>query len=166
MCIRDSRNIDQVLTFVVTQATTGVTRADLILSIPGAVTCLKRMGGAVPKGRVPKPSQTWNTGKNADRLAKNMGITRGSGWHAHHIVPSTHRRAWEARSILQKFGIDINAAVNGAKLSHAQHKGVHSFKYIDWVTNELKGAKTKQQAQNILKKIEKILQKPASQRPF
>jgi hypothetical protein len=65
---------------------------------------------------------------------------------AHHIVQSTHRRAEEARKLLDKYQIDINSAENGIGLKPvgdrpAHHgQGLHSFDGIDEVARRLERA--------------------------
>ena len=85
----------------------------------------------------------WATSENAKRLRKNLGEQIEDGEDAHHIVQSTHRRAEEARKLLDKYQIDINSAENGIGLKPtgdrpAHHgQGLHSFDGIDEVTRRL-----------------------------
>ena len=66
---------------------------------------------------------------------------------AHHIVPWNDSRALEARTILDKFGIEYDSAANGVFLPYevneyvgveAMHIGNHGKEYINEVTNRLK----------------------------
>jgi hypothetical protein len=86
------------------------------------------------------------TGANAKELRKAMNAVTGkalsAGEHAHHIVPSTHRLAEEARKVLAKFRVGINEAHNGAALSEALHSGMHSTAYIEKVTELLNQARS------------------------
>lgn len=75
-----------------------------------------------------------------------MGSAVKSGEDAHHIVASTHRRAADARKILDKYQIDINDAANGVGLKPtgarpAHHgTGLHSHRGIDAVDRRLRAA--------------------------
>ena len=44
---------------------------------------------------------------NSQVLARRLGIQRGSGLDAHHIVPGTHKRGAAARRLLDRYQIDI-----------------------------------------------------------
>jgi hypothetical protein len=55
--------------------------------------------------------------------------------------------------------IKINAKENGVNLTKRQHKGVHTNKYIDTVTDLLRGCTTKEQVLEVLEKVAKTLQK-------
>ncbi len=77
---------------------------------------------------------------NASILRKNLGLRKGDLRDAHHIVPSTHSRAQEARDLLDRFGIDINDAVNGAPVSKPIHGLQHNGPAIDKVTKRLEEA--------------------------
>ena len=78
---------------------------------------------------------------------KNAGIkTPSYGNAAHHIVPWNDSRALDARTILDKFGIEYNSAANGVFLPYevneyvgveAMHIGNHGREYIDEVTKRL-----------------------------
>lgn len=85
------------------------------------------------------------TGANAKELRKAL-IAAGEAISddAHHIVPSTHRLADEARQILQKAGININDARNGAFLSEARHAGLHTTEYMEKITELLRSVPTSQ----------------------
>ncbi|MBX9788861.1 MAG: AHH domain-containing protein [Pirellulales bacterium] len=85
-------------------------------------------------------------------LGRNLGIQRGSGMDAHHIVPGAHSRAAPSRAILDRYQIDINAAENGVPLiggrgapqatfpRHHRGSGLHSQKGIDAVNSRLSDA--------------------------
>jgi len=98
------------------------------------------------------------TALHARELRDNLiaaGRKALGGDHAHHIVPSTHRLAAEARKILSDFGLGINQAVNGVFVSEVLHAGLHTNKYILEVTRLLRGAKNRQDAIQILDEIAK-----------
>ena len=67
----------------------------------------------------------------------------------------------KSREILADFGIDINDASNGVFLrgnkkifgTTAIHSSLHTHRYMDEVYNRLKNAKTKEQAEFILRQI-------------
>jgi hypothetical protein len=75
-------------------------------------------------------------------LRKNLGLKKGDGLEAHHIVPSSHRQGQAARELLADHGIPINSAVNGVPLLPGAHRGVglHSFASINAVTRRLQDA--------------------------
>jgi bacterioferritin-associated ferredoxin len=84
------------------------------------------------------------TGRNAKELRDAMtaaGLVAKAGEDAHHIIPSTHRLADEARTILDGAGISINQAKNGVFLTEALHAGLHTKGYMAKVTELLKAAK-------------------------
>ena len=71
---------------------------------------------------------------------------------AHHIVAGEAEKANEARSILYKFGIDINAAENGVFLpiekgvsNASYHPSLHTSEYYSKVNTLLRGAQSKQE---------------------
>jgi YD repeat-containing protein len=101
-------------------------------------------------------TNTGDTGSNATRLRQNMGVGDTPGKAAHHIVPSTHSydAARDARRILQRLGIDINAAENGVLLRQEIHNGLaNNQRYMRAVLSELESATTRQDAVGILRDI-------------
>ncbi|MCK2251463.1 AHH domain-containing protein [Crossiella sp. S99.1] len=109
--------------------------------------------------------------KNARELAKNLakqGETRpGPGWQAHHIVPSTAKKAAPAQALLKRFGIDINDARNGIylpqnpQISNPKGVGTHNKTFRDAyykaVNNELAQARSADEVFEILAKIRNSL---------
>ncbi len=84
---------------------------------------------------------------------------------AHHIVAGNSPKAAEARAILQKYGIDINAPVNGVFLpmvkdvtKGAYHPSLHTNVYFEEVNSLLSGATSKQDVLDILNYISESLQ--------
>ncbi len=72
-----------------------------------------------------KPSQTWDTAKNAKTLRKSMErdhVCFGPGDEPHHLVQGTDPRAADARALLDKYHIDVNGAENGLKLTRRIHQ--------------------------------------------
>ncbi len=94
-----------------------------VLAVPGARKLLDRLSGL-----------------NAKILRRNLGLERGNPLKAHHIVPSTHRSAQAARDLLDRFGIGINDAVNGAPVPKAIHDRQHTGDAIRAVTDRLEEA--------------------------
>lgn len=100
-----------------------------------------------------KSTQKWDTSKNSKILRKNLGEEAVAGKEAHHIVQSTAKRqqVQQARDILDKYQIDINAAENGVPLAPGDHRGVglHSHRTQNKVLDRLRaaerGAKTWEQ---------------------
>ncbi|WP_071593302.1 AHH domain-containing protein [Kamptonema formosum] len=86
---------------------------------------------------------------------QDAGVIFNPGDEAHHIVASTHRRAQEARDILDRYGIDINDANNGIPLpNHLHHgRGLHSYRGIDEVRIRLRAATSRDEAIEILTQI-------------
>jgi hypothetical protein len=100
-----------------------------------------------------------NTGDNSKLLNENLqaaGIERPKDYAAHHLVPSTYpyESAINAREILNKFGIDINSAENGIYVSRSLNSHFNSYKYMDAVNSALEEANTKEEALEILRKIQ------------
>jgi hypothetical protein len=135
-----------------------------------AGTAVAAHGGAVlmrnagnPVGKADDPtlrygSNTGNTKKNAEILQRNMeqatGLSKPAGYHAHHIVPSTHRDMQKAREILEKWGIDINSAENGVFLPDYIHNGLANDKtYMRAVLNDLEQATSREEVIETLQRI-------------
>lgn len=83
---------------------------------------------------------------------------------AHHIVAGNASAAIEARKILQSFGIDINAAVNGVFLPIEQgvsdayyHVSLHTDTYYQKVTELLRNASSRYEVTLILNQIREQL---------
>ena len=103
--------------------------------------------------------------------------TRPAGYAAHHIVQWNDQRADAARQLLQRYGIDINAAVNGVYLPHTKaaaaqteaqyHPAMHTSDYMTNITDALERAESrgetfeekKQEITNELNRIAEELQK-------
>jgi hypothetical protein len=91
---------------------------------------------------------------------------RGIVNQAHHIVgDGSTPSAMASKEILKKFDIDINSPMNGiflprnsrSLLDGTIHDGGHTKKYIDYVYNRLRAAKSKEQCYEILDDIKKEL---------
>lgn len=114
-------------------------------------------------GRLPGfvSTQQWDTTGNATRLRaameKKLGRKLPSSEEVHHIVPSTHREAEQAREILDRFGIDINSTDNGVVLTQSQHvgHGLHTKEAILEVLNRLRRAEKSGSAE-VLKALQRI----------
>ena len=79
---------------------------------------------------------------------------------AHHIVAGRAEGAFEARSILWKYGISVNDAVNGVFLPTVKsasdatyHPGLHTVEYYSQVNKMLNSAKSKEDVIGILNDI-------------
>jgi hypothetical protein len=105
-------------------------------------------------------------GQSSRTLGNNLteaGLSRPTGYAAHHIVPAGDRRymaAVRARKILDHWGIEIDSAANGVWLPHkiridsaAYHRVIHAGRYYDEVARLLDGARSKPEAMEILKEI-------------
>lgn len=101
-------------------------------------------------------------------LERNLlaqGMKKGAGFHTHHMVAGADARALKARQILDKFGIDINSAENGIFLPGSDamkngykgklplHPRIHTKEYHEWVYEQLKRAKSGDEARELLKTI-------------
>ena len=93
------------------------------------------------------------------RNLEKQGELRPSGDHdAHHIVAWNHWRAERARQILEQWGIDIDAAVNGVWLPRAYHRTLNnSAAYYDAVHRMLEKATSKKDVLETLQTIKQLL---------
>jgi hypothetical protein len=117
------------------------------------------VGGQVPPGF--RSTQRWDTTRNADLLKKNMaerGLRTSKTEEVHHIVPSTHHEAEDARRIFDRYGIDINAAENGVILPKSRHhgQGLHSDQTIREITNLLQQAEKTGQRERIIERLRSL----------
>lgn len=78
---------------------------------------------------------------------------------AHHIVAGNATGDKRARSILKKFGIGINDAVNGVFLSQSHHRKLHINAYYEKVNDLLEAADSKEEAIEILNDIARQLRR-------
>ncbi|MFI1959533.1 DUF6531 domain-containing protein [Streptomyces althioticus] len=98
--------------------------------------------GPHPRTYAPNPL-TWfdylgllTCAENAAQLAKNLareGRGKGPGQAAAHLVPSGMKRnkAADTRALLEKYGVDINDAVNGVPLGHPRpHNFTHRKDFL------------------------------------
>lgn len=99
----------------------------------------------------------WTRGALLRALA-SLGIFRPSGFVTHHIVAKGALLAAPARAILERLGVDIDDAVNGVFLPKAEHYSLHSNAYYISINNALAQAKTKAQAEQILRSIARKLE--------
>lgn len=89
-------------------------------------------------------------------LARNMiaaGAERSEGTVTHHLVAFAAKAAEPARQVLAKFGIGINAAVNGAFVKSETQRAMHTTKYYEEVNRLVGQATTKQEVIEALKYI-------------
>jgi hypothetical protein len=95
---------------------------------------------------------------------KAAGKAKPENHAAHHIVAADSPKAIQARKILEKYGIDINAAENGVWLPTGDkigrgtnHLSLHTNRYYNEVNRRLMQAKSKKEVLEILQDIEKEL---------
>ena len=103
------------------------------------------------------------------RAMKLVGKFRLPGEFCHHIVAHGDDRAKQALDVLDKFGIDVDDAVNGVflpgfktspnPLKKAVHGNVHTNAYYTAINNRLGDAKSPYQARRILQEIADELEK-------
>lgn len=101
------------------------------------------------------------------RALEKAGHTRHPGAAAHHIVAGNAKLAAPARKTLEKVGIGINEATNGVFLpatrtsanpgGAAVHSTLHTHEYYARVTDMLRSARTRAQAEHTLSEIRQIL---------
>lgn len=84
------------------------------------------------------------------RALEAAGHARPPGSAAHHIVAGGAQRAAPARAVLDRFGIGINDAANGAFLPSGVHARIHTNAYYDAVNGALSQATTRQEALQVL----------------
>mgnify|MGYP000356006659 CR=1 FL=1 len=84
------------------------------------------------------------------RALEAAGHVRPPGSAAHHIVAGRAERAAPARAVLDRFGIGINDAANGAFLRSGAHNGLHTNAYYETVNSALSQATTRQEALQVL----------------
>ena len=108
--------------------------ADFSYAVPSGVAI-----GAVKKVGVGTGSKLVRNMCKAGNPVKK-GIEEG-----HHIVARMAKKAAEARRVLKKLGIDIDAASNGVALPKGVHRGVHTDAYYDAVNILAKAWKTTKQ---------------------
>lgn len=106
-----------------------------------------------------------NSQQLADNMANGgMGI-KPKGYAAHHAIPATEPGAQNARDILNKYGIDINDAVNGVYLptpkdktatQGIEHNGRHPLSYAERVNRLIIDADNIGGKQSVLNKLNDI----------
>jgi hypothetical protein len=107
------------------------------------------------------------TGEHSAILRQNLeadGRLVLANEDAAHIVASGHPRHEEARSILERAGIDVNDAINGGGLpsntkvpnpfGKTTHNQTHTYKKLDQVTEELRQAELDGTVHDTLRDIE------------
>jgi RHS repeat-associated protein len=87
------------------------------------------------------------------RALEAAGHVRPPGSAAHHIVAGGAQKAGPARAALEKFGIGINDAANGAFLPSSVHARIHTNAYYDAVNTALQKATTREEALGALNAI-------------
>lgn len=119
----------------------------------------------------PKPIKVPGICKSSsEKLGKALeaaGHIRPPGSAAHHIVAGNANIAAPARTVLQKFGIEINSAANGVFLPAnrtvagvtraAIHSEVHSRAYYQAVNQAIQTATTRAEAEAILNSLRQSL---------
>jgi hypothetical protein len=87
------------------------------------------------------------------RALAAIGVFRPTGFVTHHIVAQRALIADPARKVLERLGINVDGAVNGVFLPAAQHRRLHSIPYYTAINKALADAKTKAEAEDILRSI-------------
>jgi hypothetical protein len=115
-------------------------------------------GSSGPQGPPPAAGTGGQPSRALGRALESAGHVRPPGSAAHHIVAHSARDAAPARSVLQKFRININEAANGVFLPSAQHAALHTQEYYTRVNTALTSATTREQVINALQSIGQALQ--------
>ena len=126
----------------------------------GATTALDEQEERAQKWQDPIPFLSGS--RHSRTLRKNLedsGEPRQSpDEDGHHIVPWRHWRAQPARDVLEKYGIDIDAAENGVWAQRTYHWTLNnSSRYMDAVNRMLQGAGSKGEALQILREMKDLL---------
>jgi hypothetical protein len=139
-------------------ATTGVPES---IAVPAAPSSPGRSEGIEPVYPLENLLLLLGTGGTSGALLRALqalGIRRGEGFVAHHIVAKEALRADPARKILERLGIGIHDAANGTILRQRPHYELHTHKYYDAVKKALSAASTKSEAEEILRAIARALE--------
>jgi hypothetical protein len=99
------------------------------------------------------PAVTRASSRALGRALESAGHVRPPGSVAHHIVAGGAKKAGEAQAALEKFGIGINDAANGAFLPSGVHVRIHTNAYYETVNSALRQATTRQEALQALDAI-------------
>ena len=118
-----------------------------------SVSAYSRAAAAVRAATVAKVAVWSGPGIRTARFAGELRAAGmlATGEKAHHIVEIRATAAGASRSILGKYGIDINSVENGIGLAH--HPGSHTNLYSAVVNGRLSMARNKRQAEAILSKM-------------
>ena len=139
--------------------------------VPGAVNGVAVFMTVAPKAVAKTVAKTVARGSSRvlARAMKLVGKFRLPGEFCHHIVAHGDDRAKEALGVLDKFGIDVDEAVNGVFLpgfekspnpfKKAVHGNLHKNKYYRAVNRRLEDAKSPADARRILQEIAEELEK-------
>jgi RHS repeat-associated protein len=111
-----------------------------------------RVPARIPASRA-LPAVTRASSRALGRALESAGHVRPPGSVAHHIVAGGAKKAGEAQAALEKFGIGINDAANGAFLPSGVHVRIHTNAYYETVNSALRQATTRQEALQALDAI-------------
>ncbi len=101
----------------------------------------------VIKGTVKASSRA--LGRNLEKA----GFARGVNEVAHHIVAGNSKKAEYARSVLEKFSVGINDAVNGLFYDASKHAKMHTDEYYQKVNGILEQVTSKNELTTALQDI-------------
>jgi len=105
----------------------------------------------------PEQQQVAPSSRTLARALEKSGEVRPPNAAAHHIVAASAPDALPARTILQKYGIGLDEAVNGTFLPIDQHVRLHTRSYYAAVNDALSNAKSKEDVVRIIDSIRRRL---------
>jgi len=141
---------------------------DVGFSVAGVVSPIPGTGLALKGGRTAAATDATFSVYKGSKLARDMArsgnpVEKGIE-QAHHIVAKNDGRAAAAKSILNAHGIDLDSAVNGARVANDAHRRLHTTAYYLQLENRLHaanhGAKAEQRVRKVLDEYREMLQLP------
>ena len=131
--------VDFALEVGIQYATTGTVNVGSALAetAKGALNPMKTLN------RVQKLAEVYKGSKLARSMA-NAGRPVAKGKEqAHHVVAQGDKRAAGSREVLQRNGVDVNSADNGARMQTQAHREVHTNDYHQNVEQRLTSAEAR-----------------------
>jgi len=136
---------------------------------------LEQQGGREATHTIVEGSSAYRSQAGADtRLLTNrteayLHTTKPLGTETHHLVPkgaystrseASRQNLYKAQAKLEQYGINPDDGPNGAFLSKANHRSVHTDKYFESLNRELVDARSGADVERILGRVRKQLTSP------